>query len=119
MPVPNQECAKFSAGFLLGSGAALAALLLGSSGALDKVDLLLYDWSLRRLSDPAAVNRDIVLVEINDASIRDYSAAVGRWPWPRVLQSNLVDFLKRGRARVIAYDILFAGAVARGVQVRR
>jgi adenylate cyclase len=108
VPGTQSRVRKILAGLLLGSGAALAALLLGSSGALDRVDLLLYDWSLRRLSDPAAVNRDIVLVEINDASIRDYSAAVGRWPWPRVLHSNLIDFLKRGQARVIAYDILLA-----------
>src|SRR5204862_896087 len=72
---------------------------------LDEVDLRLYAWSLRRLANPSAVSHDIVLIEINDASIRDYADAVGRWPWPRVLQSNLIDFLQRAPARVIAYDI--------------
>jgi CHASE2 domain-containing sensor protein len=71
-------------------------MLLGWAAAgLDEIDLRLYDWSLRRLL--AAVNRDIVLVEINDASIRDYAPAVGRWR-ARVLQSNLIDFLQRARA---------------------
>ena len=98
---------KVAAGLLLGAGSALIVLLLGWAklGGLDEIDLRLYDWSLRRLADPAAVNHDIVLVEINDASIRDYAEAVGRWPWPRVLQSNLIDFLQRAPARVIAYDI--------------
>jgi adenylate cyclase len=96
---------KVVAGLLIGMGSALVVLLLGWTGVLDKVELQLYDWSLRRLAEPGAVNHDIVLVEINDASIRDYAAAVGRWPWPRVLQSNLIDFLHRGPARVIAYDI--------------
>ena len=98
---------KVVAGLLLGGGSALIVLLLAWTefGGLDRIDLQLYDWSLRRLADPAAVNHDIVLVEINDASIRDYADAVGRWPWPRVLQSNLIDFLARAPARVIAYDI--------------
>jgi len=96
---------KVIAGLLLGVGSALVVLLLGWTGVLDKLELQLYDWSLRQRSDPKSVNQDIVLVEINDASIRDYSEAVGRWPWPRVLQSNLIDFLRRAPARVIAYDI--------------
>ena len=96
---------KVFAGLLLGLGAALVVLLLAWTGVLDKLELQLYDWSLRQRSDPKSVNQDIVLVEINDASIRDYSEAVGRWPWPRVLQSNLIDFLQRAPARVIAYDI--------------
>ncbi len=98
---------KITAGFLLGAGSALIVLLLAWAklGGLAEIDLRLYDWSLRRLADSATVNHDIVLVEINDASIRDYAEAVGRWPWPRVLQSNLIDFLQRGPARVIAYDI--------------
>ena len=98
---------KIVAGLLLGAGSALLTLFLAWTqlGGLAEIDLRLYDWSLRRLADPAAVNHDIVLVEINDASIRDYAEAVGRWPWPRVLQSNLIDFLQRAPARVIAYDI--------------
>lgn len=96
---------KFIAGLLLGVGSALIVLLLGWTGVLDTLELQLYDWSLRQRADAGAVSQDIVLVEINDASIRDYSEAVGRWPWPRVLQSNLIDFLQRAPARVIAYDI--------------
>jgi adenylate cyclase len=96
---------KVLVGLLLGAGAALIVFLIGWTGALEKLELQLYDWRLRQLANPASVNQDIVLVEINDASIRDYADSVGRWPWPRVLQSNLIDFLHRGPARVIAYDI--------------
>jgi adenylate cyclase len=96
---------KVLAGVLLGTGSALVVLLLGLTGVLNPLELQLYDWRLRQLADSTSINPDIVLVEINDASIRDYSEAVGRWPWPRVLQSNLIDFLRRAPARVIAYDI--------------
>lgn len=99
---------KVTAGLLIGAGSAIVVLALAWTrlAGLDDIDLRLYDWSLRRLASPSSVNHDIILVEINDASLRDYAEAVGRWPWPRVLQSNLIDFLQRAPARVIAYDIL-------------
>jgi len=62
---------KVLAGLLLGLGAALVVLVVGWTGMLDKIELQLYDWSLRQRSDSKSVNQDIVLVEINDASIRD------------------------------------------------
>jgi adenylate cyclase len=97
---------KLLAGLLLGLGAALFVLAMSRAGLLDKAELTLYDWRVRLAADPASVNPDIVLVEINDLSISDLEKVAGRWPWPRVLQSNLIDFLKRGQARVIAYDVV-------------
>lgn len=97
---------KIISGLLLGVGAALIVLLLGRTGLLDKIELTLYDWRVRLAADPASVNPDIVLVEINDLSISDLEPVAGRWPWPRVLQSNLIDFLRRGQPRVIAYDVV-------------
>lgn len=96
---------KVLVGFLLGAGAAAIILLLGWAGVLDRVEMMSYDWRIRAVADPSKVNPDIVFVEINDTSILAFADAVGRWPWPRVLQSEVIDFLKRGGARVIAYDV--------------
>ena len=97
---------KGLAGLLIGVGAAAIVFALAYPGLLDTAELKLYDWRMRLAADPASVNRDIVLVEINDLSIRDLEPVAGRWPWPRVLQSNLIDFIARGKPRVIAYDVL-------------
>jgi adenylate cyclase len=80
-------------------------LLLAWAGLLDIAELKTYDWRVRRAADPASVSRDIVLVEINDTSIRDLAPLAGRWPWPRVLIGSLIDFLHRAPARVIAVDL--------------
>jgi adenylate cyclase len=48
-----------------------------------------------------------VLVSIDDGSIRRLEPQVGRWPWPRVVHSYLLDYLARGPAKVIVYDVLF------------
>jgi adenylate cyclase len=95
---------KVIAGLLLGLGASAIALLLGATGALDTAELKAYDWRVRQTADAASVRKDIVLVEINDTSIRDLEKYFGRWPWPRVVVGVLIDFLARGGAKVIAVD---------------
>jgi len=97
---------KALAGLLIGIGAAAIVLALAHFELLDTAELKLYDWRMRLAADPASVNPDIVLVEINDLSIHDLEPVAGRWPWPRVVQSNLIDFITRGKPRVIAYDVL-------------
>ncbi len=96
---------KVLAGFLLGVGSALIVLLLGWTGALDKAELTLYDWRMRLVADPASVNRDIVLVEINNTTIRDMEPLFGHWPWPRIALSFVIDYLHRAPAKVVAVDI--------------
>lgn len=104
---------KLIAGVSLGVGAAGIILLLASAGLLETVELKTYDWRMRTLADLRArsgqrlAHPDIVLVEINDASIRELAPLVGRWPWPRALTGLLVDYLARGKPRSIAVDVGF------------
>jgi adenylate cyclase len=96
---------KLVAGLLLGLGGAALVLLLGWTGLLDVAELRAYDWRIRRAADPKSVHDDIVLVEINDTSLRDFAALAGRWPWPRVALATVIDFLARAPAKVIAVDL--------------
>ena len=99
---------KVLAGLLLGVGAAAIVLILGSGGFLETAELKLYDWRMRLAADPASVNRAIVLVEINDSTIRDMEPIFGHWPWPRVALSYVIDYLHRAPAKVVAVDITLA-----------
>jgi adenylate cyclase len=98
---------KLLAGLALGAGTAALVLLLAAAGAFETAELKAYDWRVRLAADPASVNRDIVLVEINDTTIRDLAPVLGHWPWPRVAFSILLDYLHRAPARVVALDLLF------------
>lgn len=99
---------KVAAGILLGLGAAAIVLLIAATAALDRVEFILYDWRMRTAArNPPDVRKDIVLVEINDTTIRDLDQVFGRWPWPRMAFSMLVDFLNRAPAKVIALDLGF------------
>jgi adenylate cyclase len=99
---------KVVAGILIGLGTAAIVALLNWFGWLTPIELKTYDWRIQAaVDDPPAVHTDIVLVEINDSSIRDLAPFFGRWPWPRVALASLIDYLNRGPAKVIAVDIGF------------
>ena len=99
---------KLAAGLALGGIAALIVLALGAGGFLETAELKAYDWRMRRSADPASVNKNIVLIEINDATIRDFEPVFGHWPWPRLVHSYVVDYLAAAGARVVAIDLTLA-----------
>jgi len=90
-------------GSLHGAEHALIALL----PFVQTVEMKTYDLRMRATSDPARARQDIVLVGIDDASVRRLEPLVGRWPWPRMIHASLIDYLARAPARVVAYDVLF------------
>jgi adenylate cyclase len=62
---------------------------------------------MRLTARPSEPSPDIVIVAMNDDSIKRLEPVVGRWPWPRLVHAAVIDFLARGPARVIVFDGLF------------
>jgi adenylate cyclase len=102
---------KFIAGIAIGVGAALVVLAIGWAGWFETAELKTYDWRMRSMAQlrmargVPLVHPDIVLVEITDASVRDLSDLVGRWPWPRAVHGMLLDYISSGKPKVIAVDL--------------
>jgi adenylate cyclase len=94
-------------GLALGLACALAALGVGRLPFVRTIELKTYDGRMRLAADPAGARREIVLVAINEDSLRRLEPIVGRWPWPRLVHAQLLNFLARGPAKVIAYDVIF------------
>lgn len=67
----------------------------------ERLDHAVYDGllSLDRRPPPD----DIVIVAIDTPSL----AAVGRWPWPRGIHTDLVRRIAARRPKAIGYDVLF------------
>lgn len=63
-----------------------------------------YDFRMRYNIDKDKVDKRIVLVAIDDESIRK----VGKWPFPREHYATLMNKLKNFGAKVIAYDVFFS-----------
>jgi adenylate cyclase len=60
------------------------------------------------VSDPGSIHPAIVLIEINDTTLRDLVPFAGRWPWPRALHTLLLSFLRDAKAKVVALDLGFS-----------
>ena len=93
-------------GFALTS--ALLASALGRIGLVQTLELKTYDARMRAVATGAGASPRIAMVLIDDHSIRQLEPLVGRWPWPRMVHAVLVNFLKRGPAKIVVYDVLFS-----------
>ncbi|MCV6609477.1 MAG: EAL domain-containing protein [Amphritea sp.] len=76
-------------------------MLLPQSRLIERTDLMLYDLSLPFYA--GSMSEEIVVVSIDDKSIDQ----LGRWPWSRHIQANLIDRLTRMQAAAVGIDILF------------
>ncbi len=113
MPSPNEPKRARPLARLIAGGAgwfewvALFALAVALAGGLlasrltDPLDALIHDAIVR--ATPHAVDSQILVVGIDDASIR----ALGRWPWSRARHAQLIDRLTDAGARAVGYDVLF------------
>ena len=101
---------KVLAGLGLGIGAAAIVLGIGAFGWLDRLETSTYDWRTTLAARTAPASPGIVLVEINDSTVRDLAPYYGRWPWPRIVFADLINYLNRGPAKVIAVDFTFPEA---------
>ena len=89
----------------------VAALLAGALGLLNfvrNIELQTYDLRVEATAHPSSPSRDIVLVAIDNESLRRMEPLVGRWPWPRLVHATVIDYLAAAGAKVIGYDVLFA-----------
>jgi adenylate cyclase len=88
-----------------GVAAGLAGLLLGQIPFFRVAEAKVYDLAIRLTAAPAAAHPSIVVVEIDEISLRRLEPVVGRWPWPRLVHASVIDYLARGPARAVAYDV--------------
>jgi adenylate cyclase len=101
-------------GLGLGVFAAVLAWLAGSTGLGVRLENATYDLRLARTARPLSPTSSVVVIEINESSLRRLEPIVGRWPWPRLIHAGVIDFLTYARARVVAYDVLFSERDTRG-----
>lgn len=80
----------------------LAAVLVASNNWLSSVDGLVYDFGRRWIS--SVDTRGIVLVNIDKTSLDK----IGRWPWPKRIQSELLEKICADHPRAIALNALYS-----------
>jgi len=51
---------------------------------------------------------NIVILDINEASLAAMSKEYGRWPWPRQVMGELVEQIEKQKPQAIVFDVLFS-----------
>jgi adenylate cyclase len=71
--------------------------------AHDSFDLLMRHRPIAYPADP-----DVVVLDIDEASLAAMNTQYGRWPWPRQVLAEVGQQLERAHAQAVVFDILFA-----------
>ena len=76
-------------------------------GLLSALENRAADHLVRMHATRHVADDDIVIVDIDEASLARMAEEAGRWPWPRSVHGDLVAALARQRPRAIVFDIQF------------
>lgn len=100
----------------VGCGAVGLAALLWLGGALDRFEYSAWAWRVNVFAPHRTPAVDVKVILLDQASLDWGAKEMGwSWPWPRETYAPLLDFCRRGGAKVVAFDILFTEPSVNGV----
>ncbi|MGB4073134.1 CHASE2 domain-containing protein [Pseudomonas sp.] len=89
--------------------AALLALpLLHLWPALNGLNNAHLDWLIRQRAAEQTPDPRLLLIDIDDLSLQVLATEAGKWPWPRSLHAELLEYLLSQQPKAVAFDILFS-----------
>ncbi len=69
-----------------------------------------FDFMVKNRIVVAKADADIVIVDIDEASLNAMAGEYGRWPWPRQVFGEFVENIEAQQPKAIVFDILFSDA---------
>jgi len=73
----------------------------------DRFDWMVYDSFAKQIRMDKTASNDVAVVLIDEASLEALNPIAGRWPWPREIYSDLLDFFNFAPPKMVLFDILF------------
>ncbi len=77
------------------------------AGALQRLEWLTLDWRMRSFNAQKPAPNNIVIVMIDEPSLQYMNDIAGRWPWPRSVHADLIQFLANANPKALLFDVLF------------
>ncbi|HUP01093.1 MAG TPA: adenylate/guanylate cyclase domain-containing protein [Gemmatimonadota bacterium] len=108
---PGHRRERLWVGLAAGLGAALAVLALAATETFRALERRTGDTRFhleRALAGADPADSTIVIVDIDNRTLRLYQDELGRWPWSRNAHGALLEFLAIGRPRIVGFDVLFS-----------
>jgi len=107
----RQLVRRIGGGAYLVLAAVFSLLIVADTGVLNLVaaaETRLFDMLItKRIVVPRA-DPDIVIIDIDEASLAGMAKEHGRWPWPNSVLGDLVTGIEQQQPRAIVFDILFS-----------
>jgi CHASE2 domain-containing sensor protein len=69
-----------------------------------------FDFMVKHRIFQPKPDSDIVIVDINEASLQAFSKEFGSWPWSRQVMGEFVENIQAQKPKAIVFDILFSDA---------
>jgi adenylate cyclase len=101
-------------------GKILSALIIGGLvfamvtafsflGVFSFLEYKIYDLRVNLMAGLTMPSEDIIVILLNQDSLDWASRERGwSWPWPRKAYAEIVDYMREGGARSIAFDVIFS-----------
>ena len=81
---------------------------LHATGLFAPLERWAYDSRMTTMREDKEISEDIALILIDDASLKALESSVGRWPWPRAVYAELLDFFALAPPKAVLFDITFS-----------
>ena len=75
--------------------------------ALQPIENRVSDFFVRQLSRQLSTDPEIIIVNIDDASLARMEGEVGSWPWPRAVHGDLINGISKQHPKAIVFDLNF------------
>lgn len=98
---------KLISSLLITLAVAVLVSLLFLTGILARLEWISFDQQSKVFRADKVAPDDIVVVMIDESSLSLMNDSLGRFPWPRGIYGDLIDFLALGNPRAVVFDILF------------
>ena len=67
-----------------------------------------FDLMIKHRLVVAKPDPDIVIVDINEASLAAMAKEYGRWPWPRQVMGEFLEQVEKQQPKAVVFDVLFS-----------
>lgn len=71
------------------------------------LELTTLDLRYRNFNRATQASDAVVVVEIDERSLKLLANEYGRWPWPRIIYKNLIEYLSQAPPAGVLFDLLF------------
>lgn len=112
----NKQQKRDLKGLVLGFFVFVVVAIIYSQNGFRQLEWLADDFKTQLLRSDARADDQVIVLLVDEASLSSMEEIVGRWPWPRSVWADVLEYMSMGGAKSVAYDILFTERSAGSMQ---